>query len=279
MLIENLLNDETPCIDVLAGDPLRSDIAQLVRIPSGNAIFHAFVNVVPASRALIVFLPSARSADRSKWQNPQFSRWKWTQHVPVSSLVLDDPTIADNDLIGGWFQGTRDKWGIDAAAEVIAAVAQQQRIPESRILLYGSSIGGFASLMLAARLREAYAIAEVPQTDLRTYPFMRHIRSMVELVYGSSDVPTVAAQFLGRFSVLERWQMEGIVPRCHIIHEVSDEPHGSSQFSPFATQMIGAHMPQMKNVTIEILNRGCGHAALTMELALPRIKAALDTLA
>jgi pimeloyl-ACP methyl ester carboxylesterase len=191
--------------------------------------------------------------------------------------VLDDPTITDTDLVGGWFQGTRDKWGIDAAAEVIAAVAGQQGVPLSRILLYGSSIGGFSGLMLAARLRGAYAIAEVPQTDLRIYPYMRHIRSMAELVYGSPDVQSVAEQFIGRFSVLERWRMEGIVPRCHIIHEVSDEPHGSSQFTPFATQIIANNMAHINNVTFEILNRGCGHAALSLDLALPRIKAALDS--
>lgn len=246
---------------------------QLVQGRQGGLTFHTYLKLVPGSPALVVFLPSARGADRTKWQNPQFSRWKWSQHLPVSSLVLDDPTIGNTDLVGGWFQGTREVWAVDAAAEIIAAVARQQSIPAQRILLYGSSLGGFGSLMLASRLRGAYAMAEVPQTDLQTYPFIRHIRSMTEHVYGSADVASIAQQFPTRFSVLEQWRAEQFVPRCHIIHEASDEPHGSSQFAPFAAQMTGVDA-----VKLEVLSRGCGHAVLPLELALPRINAALDAL-
>lgn len=54
---------------------------------------------------------------------------------------------------------------IRAFAGLVAEHARERGIPNERILVYGSSLGGFGAIGLAAHLPGARAVAEVPQIE------------------------------------------------------------------------------------------------------------------
>lgn len=267
-------------INLMSGEKVPVGDLGCYQITSLGLEFNVLANVVRKSRALAVFLPAARSADPTTWNTPHYSRWSWGKHLDASTIVLDDPTIVGTNLVGGWFFGTRNAWGMEAAAHIIASIAAQIEVPLDRVLLHGSSVGGFASLQLASLLKGAFALAEVPQTDLRTYPFIEAIRDLSQHVFQTQKFESVGSDFLHRFSVMHNWQKQRFVPPCHIIHEVSDRSFGRTQFWPFLTgvDQVLEHMSAEGRVTFELLNRGTRHSALPVERALPRITAILNQL-
>lgn len=86
-------------------------------------------------------------------KRPIFSRQRWANKIPVTTIYYFNPTLYNNDLFLSWGYGTNDCWYLKEISEILTIILSQIDIDISDVLFFGSSGGGFMSVMLACMMR------------------------------------------------------------------------------------------------------------------------------
>lgn len=125
------------------------------------------LKLLPGSTTLFVMLNGA--VDRAN-PLPIFARWNWGKVLGGHVLAVCDPTLyLDDQLRMGWFVGRRSVDPVQALLRTVERVRLQLAIAAERVVFYGSSGGGFASMVAAAARPVGRAIVINPQVDITNY--------------------------------------------------------------------------------------------------------------
>lgn len=126
------------------------------------------------NQELIVFMPSVRS----KKIYPYYPRIAWAEKIKdrYDSLYIADP-FQDKDFYqapgGSWFF---DENGANCLPEIAKFIKDLQDEHEYKtVIIYGSSMGGYAGIVLGSILRDVIVIAECPQIFLDKHPGSKFI--------------------------------------------------------------------------------------------------------
>lgn len=154
-----LLRWATPEALVLDGAPrVRHDI-----VSDGALDLQSLLVRRPGSDVLVVHLHG--SIERQHYELPRFERLTSLQELEANLLLLADPTLLlDTQMRIGWYVGREGEDATERLATLIGRVAGQLGV--SRVIIAGSSAGGFGAIALAPRLPEALAIAFSPQVNV-----------------------------------------------------------------------------------------------------------------
>jgi pimeloyl-ACP methyl ester carboxylesterase len=118
-------------------------------------------------RMLMVFFNAAVPRDNNKIP-PRFSGRGISSSARASCLFLSDPVLYLDETLGlGWYAGSKD----DALQTIIADLIQFVAgcMGAERVLFFGGSGGGFASMYYARRIPGALSLVWNPQTILKNY--------------------------------------------------------------------------------------------------------------
>lgn len=206
--------------------------------------------------ALTVLFQGA--VDRAKMRLPIFLRWRYQLELGLgSTLAVADPTL---DLSGsmrlGWYIGTEHDELTPHIATAIRRTAEALGV--RRIVLAGSSGGGFAALQVGALLPESVVLAMSPQTDLRQYS-RRLVQSAVEPALGVTD-PAGAPVETARLSVVERYRGLDALPRVELISNPGDKVHVKRHEGPLRELYTEAGLAErFRTTTVDL---GPGHRSL-----------------
>lgn len=132
----------------------------------GGAEFKSYLSYKESKKLFVLF----NGAIDLEKKYPYYQRWGWKEKFPGNVLYILDPLIKkyEKDKLNlAWYLGDRDLEYSSLISEFVNYVANQLAVDE--IYSYGSSGGGFASLMLAKKLPKVYAIAINPQTNIFDY--------------------------------------------------------------------------------------------------------------
>jgi hypothetical protein len=126
------------------------------------------------SEKIIILLPSAYSGDRQ----PHFSRISWKNHLAwdFHVLYLADPYQGFTEYkgsSGSWFISPEGRSTLCDLAEHLKLLISE--LEANSVILYGSSMGGYASMMLACMIENTKAISECPQIYLNRHPGSRYV--------------------------------------------------------------------------------------------------------
>lgn len=170
------------------------------------------------------------AVERTKVQLPMFQRKRFHKSLHIGpAIFIADPTLdLRADLKLGWYLGTSD---VDLHRE-LAVLIEQFRIAAgaSKVLVVGSSGGGFAALQIAGHLPESVALAFSPQTDLDAY-VARFRRAAYEAAFG---VPSLTAddERRARTSALVHYEGLDLLPRAHVVSNSGDQSHVVGHLEP-----------------------------------------------
>ena len=128
----------------------------------------------PGSDVLLVFLPSVNG----KSVYPYFPRKSWADALAkkYNVLYISDPyqpLPQYKESMGSWFISPDGKLTLEVLAKALVEV--KKNIGAREIVLYGSSMGGYAALILASLIDGSKAIAECPQIYLKNHPGSRYV--------------------------------------------------------------------------------------------------------
>lgn len=99
---------------------------------------------------------------------PVISGWQVTEGLNASFFIPSDPSLLmDGNMELGWHAGTRQV-PLQYIYEIIIEKICRKISPE-KLIFWGGSGGGFASLFLSARFDDSYAFVWNPQTSILAY--------------------------------------------------------------------------------------------------------------
>ncbi|MCR0983674.1 hypothetical protein [Roseomonas populi] len=196
-----------------------------------------YARIVGPGQPLIVF--GQGMVRRDEVTLPRFQRLDWVRHFPENVIILSDPTLGLDPGLGlGWLLGTAEHHVLPRIAEMIGRARDALGLENRQVLFYGSSAGGFGSLMLASRLEGASALVNNPQTDV--LKFRRGgVGHLLRVAFGGIPPAEAAKRFGTRFSFVEALRQGAAMPRLYYLQNTLDEDHYEDQMLPLLAALRG----------------------------------------
>lgn len=177
---------------------------------------------------------------------PLFSGATFSEHLKANRLFISDPSLyVDQRLKLGWYAGNKHQ---PALQDELTAIISRFVRPEQRLIFFGASGGGFASLFYATKFPGSIAVPVNPQTMIGAY------------------VPSIVNRYLSY-----AWDGRALneLPICTDVRELYQKPvdnqviyvqnsgdsdHMDNHYAPFIHAL-----PQDHRVSSLLVDAGEGH--------------------
>ncbi|TVX76176.1 hypothetical protein [Corynebacterium sp. NML180780] len=198
---------------------------------------------------------------------PLFPGANVTRGLRASRLAFTDPSLyLSPELPLAWYAGS--VFQPDLASQITKIIRKVARSTRAkRIVLFGSSGGGFASLVQAAAIPQATALIANAQTNVLLY-HEYHVQKYLDIAWGGDRKKFVAA---GQSSAIERLNASMPRPRVLYMQNSTDAFHIRRHLNPFM-QRLGSEL----NVQLLLGNWGDGHVAPPKELFRASLEAVVE---
>ncbi|EMC0284051.1 glycosyl transferase [Staphylococcus pseudintermedius] len=153
--------------DTMTKEDLLKANNQKVKLIVDEIDFYIFINIKPNNQRLLVHTNGAINIKKS--QPPVFLRNSWRDDFDANCLFIDDRTIHDSEVNLGWGLGTKERHYVNDYARISQKVSQLLNVEDNQVTYYGSSGGGFVSILLATLHNHSRAIVNNPQTYVHRY--------------------------------------------------------------------------------------------------------------
>ncbi|MBL0511286.1 hypothetical protein [Aeromonas media] len=207
------------------------DVSAIYHINIDGYYLSLFFNPKITSEKLYVLSPGY--LERKKFQHPYFQRMSWLDSINASGIIITDPTLSIHHDIGiAWFQGTKSKFAIPLIVKVIEKFRNHLKVIRKKVLFYGSSAGGFASLMMSCLMKGSCCVVNNPQTNVLN--FRENIATkMIERCYPDTTNNEIHNFYILRLSAERYFIANENIPKCLYVQNISDVEHYNNHFIPF----------------------------------------------
>lgn len=227
-----------------------------------------------------LFVMFSAAVNRTHMTLPVFNRISWANDLPGNLLYLFDPMVMSSDEINlAWYVGNRDFDAMDAICSLVIKTALELNVPVNNIIAYGSSGGGFAALMLAARIKEATAIAINPQVQISKYNIPRVVKAFVSECFDGVDIDVLERINSNRFIVSEAIKYFNPSIKFLIAQNKLDIHHYNEHFIPFVNEFglqIDGGFSKDETKATYVYEDSRGHVGEDLNLGSKLIKIALQ---
>ena len=134
---------------------------------------------------------------------PKFDRQSWD--FKYSVIWYNDNTrylMKDDVISAGWNVGNDKNWHLKTVGGIIKTISGYFGYTNDDVLYYGSSLGGFMSIILAAMNKSRF-IADCPQLDLETWIYIPKHQESFEKLFGGESMKNIYKKYPHRFKVVE----------------------------------------------------------------------------
>ncbi len=178
--------------------------------------------------------------------------------------VFQDPSLdLNNNMTLSWYLGDATINVHEFMAECVRKL--QTETGATRVLLSGSSGGGFTALQVAAYLPESVALVFNPQTDVREY-FRTSADVALSTCLGPAATDEERRRLDRAFSVITSFSRIETLPRVLYIQNSGDTHHVVKHRDPFQAMLADFHGEQKNRVEFVDVEWGAGHVAATSEI-------------
>lgn len=167
-----------------------------------------------------------------KFNPPVFQRFAWIEDFNDSLIYYNDPTLYLKKITLGWGNGTKERHYLEEMSEIAQILINKLNYSNEKVYFYGSSAGGFMSLMLAGFVKGTTAIVNNPQTFVMNY-YPRPVSEMLQASYPGMEQKEVVEQFAKRLDVIEFYKSINYVPTIHYLQNIVSIPDIERHLTPF----------------------------------------------
>ena len=146
---------------------------------------------------------------------PFFVRWSWYKHLEESTIAYADPMMFHSDeIVITWFTGGENHWQMEDVAAIIEKLAENQKVINENILFFGSSGGGFSSVMLGTLIKGSKVLVNNAQFFVMNYgkQFVDRIFELLEVEFNGLSREEIIEKYKFRIDALELFRREKYTP-------------------------------------------------------------------
>ncbi|WP_117149367.1 alpha/beta hydrolase [Paraliobacillus zengyii] len=210
---------------------LNKDKPFIIEINKNGVNFEFLMRIKSDSDKAIIFGSGAYDAT-SDLNPPIFQRHKWMKHFDETLIYFNDPTLYLGKINIGWGFGSATSYYLEEIAEILSILLEKIKIDRKKVLLYGSSAGGFMALMLGGILKGAHVLVNNPQTIVWNY-YDRHVNSMFNVTMPALNRDEIIETYKHRLNVYEFYKKNEYVPDIKYIQNSASERDIVAHLNPF----------------------------------------------
>ena len=190
----------------------------------------------------------SKTSDGKTIKPPYFNRWSWYESFDENFIAYADPIYyIDDEIRIGWYVGDKNNWHLASIAKIILMISHNLQISNNNILFFGSSGGGFSSVVLGTLLRDSKVLINNAQYDVMTYN-QKDVKKLFEILhysfkgYSDEELYNVIKY---RLTCIELFKKVKYVPEitCYTNIDSKKDIHG--QCLPFIDELL--KLPFFKN--------------------------------
>lgn len=215
--------------DDLTLDFLSQNNDEHIVIEKENVDFHFKVSLKETSDKLVVFSNGAVNPAIKK--PPIFMRSNWSEEMTYNAIFIDDRTIHNNNLRLGWGVGTKERHYLADYSEIVKKIAKLITIKDNNVFYYGSSAGGFMSLVLATMHPKTSAIVNNPQTYVYKY-YESAYKAMYKKVFPDMSDAEIHKAYSDRLSITSIFRKYHRTPRTYYFQNRLCKTDMDNHFNP-----------------------------------------------
>lgn len=252
---------------------VKENLLYILEVKKNNVKYEYLINRKTDNNKLIVFNNGAIAGANVKV--PVFQRHSWANMIKTSSVFCMDPTLYVNDLSVGWGVGKNEDYYLENSSLILKTIIKKMNIELEDTVIYGTSAGGFLSIIMGIYLKGAKVVADNTQLDVSNWAFISAVDYVMEYCF---DNIGTALKYPERFSVVEAFVKHNYVPKIYLHVNLCSKVDNSMQLAPFLEKI-----ETMKSVTeynnIEIIlhyEEKKGHDGLSQDEAIKFLYEVLD---
>lgn len=209
---------------------------------------------------------------------PFFDRWSWYKYFDESFIAYADPMLFyDEEIKIAWLIGNKEHWYLKDLSEIIEELCKNQNINHNNILFYGSSGGGYTSVVLGTLIKNSQVLINNSQLFVLNY-WEYMVDAVFDMLYDTFDgldKNEIIQKIKYRLDVIELFKKENYAPFITYYVNSESEPDVTNHGIPFIKkihklkQFNGLnviyyreikefpHTPMASNQTIRIIKEYC----------------------
>ncbi|SHP75110.1 Uncharacterised protein [Mycobacteroides abscessus subsp. abscessus] len=239
----------------------------ILNINLQNTSFEFVVRIKEHSKKLIVF--GSGAYDSKKFSPPVFQRHSWIKYIEENVIFYNDPTLYLGEINIGWGFGNQDHHYLSEIAKIISELSKQFDIQSKDTLFYGSSAGGFMSLILAGLIKGSKALVNNPQTIVTNY-YAGHVNRLFSSVLPNLKRIEIEERYSTRINLLEFYKKLGYIPKIYYLQNLACEHDIKYHMNPFLSGLsdINPYLEE-RNIHLDLYyDKEKGHNPLDMDVTL-----------
>lgn len=218
---------------------VKENLLYILEVKKNNVKYEYVINRKTDNNKLIVFNNGAIAGGNVKV--PVFQRHSWANIIKTSSIFCMDPTLYVNDLSVGWGIGKNEDYYLENSSLILKTIIQKMNVNLEDTVIYGTSAGGFLSIIMGIYLKGAKVVADNTQLDVSNWAFISAVDYIMEYCF---DNIGTALKYPERFNVVESFVKHNYVPKIYLHVNLCSKVDNSMQLVPFLEKI-----ETMKNVT------------------------------
>ena len=224
----------------------------LYKIAWNGVTFDFAIHYDKAAKSAVVL---GTGAIRVRTNLPAFNRISWAGDMPGCAIYYFDPTLYSNDIALCWCYGTNKRWYLENIAVILYKLLEKLNIARKDTLFFGSSGGGYTSMLLASMLHGRASVIN-PQFFLERYlpSWFPNFRKAV-LRPGEELIPE-------RISVTQLLKREGFFPPMQVWQNQTSQNDQKNQLLPFLKELVDSPLVYGGKLTVAFYYNEGGHNAM-----------------
>ncbi|WP_026090265.1 YqiA/YcfP family alpha/beta fold hydrolase [Salinicoccus carnicancri] len=254
-------------------DTLKKAGEKMIKIIYKDEDFYFKTFIKEDSNQLIIHNNGA--VDHTKRKPPVAQRSSWSEDIEVNCIFFDDKTIHFNDLNTGWGAGNIKRFYLEDYSAITKKVQELLSIKSKNVFYWGSSAGGYMSIILSSMHHQTSAIVNNPQTLLLNH-YKGKIDKLLNAAFNGMSKEDAFGKYPERFSVVEAMKKYGYAPIIYYLQNYQFEFDMANHFEPFRKSLKEAGISEKENYYILYNDYERGHSPLSKEDTLQYIHKILD---
>jgi glycosyltransferase involved in cell wall biosynthesis len=258
----------------LDGYEIQTDQMYVLRVMKDKVPYEYLIHRRSDQDQLIVFHNGAVAGGNVT--EPVFQRHSWARQLKTSAIYCMDPTLYVNGFLQiGWGIGKNEDYYLENSSLILKKIINRMQIKLENTVIFGTSAGGYLSILTGIYLKGAKVVADNAQLDVRNWIYKDVLDSVITFCF---DNIGDALKYKERFSVADAFEKHGYVPETYLHVNLCSHADNATQLIPFLE-----HAESMKEIAeyhgIQVilhLNPEKGHEGISMEEVIPFLYSVLE---